>query len=67
MGYDFCAQGSNPLEFLAAKVWNDKPFLIQQEGQYKGSPLRTFGSGVWMDGYSDHLPTEVFLKVRPRK
>lgn len=67
VGYDFCAQGSNPLEFLAAKVWNDKPFLIQQEGQYKGSPLRTFGSGVWMDGYSDHLPTEVFLKVRPRK
>lgn len=66
VGYELLPQGSNRLEYFNAKVWNDKPFLIQQEGQYKGSPLRTFGSGVWMNGYSDHLPTEVFLKVRTK-
>lgn len=48
------------LKFYAAEVLN-KQFLIQQDGQYKGYPLRTFSSGVWTDGYSDHLPTEIFL------
>ncbi len=36
-------------------------FLIQQEGRYKGTPLRTHSGGVWMDGYSDHLPTLIYL------
>ena len=48
------------VKFLSAEVLN-KPFLIQQDGQYKGYTLRTFSSGVWKDGYSDHLPTEIFL------
>lgn len=38
-----------------------KDYLIQQEGKYKGSPLRTHASGVWLNGYSDHLPTYVYL------
>lgn len=52
--------GSSGLKFHAAEVLN-KPFLLQQDGQYKGYPLRTFSSGVWTNGYSDHLPTEIFL------
>ena len=54
-------KGNNGLKFHSCKVWNDLPFLFQQTGQYKGTPLRTFGSGVWTNGYSDHLPTEIFL------
>lgn len=46
--------------FLRAEVFN-KNFLIQQEGQYRGTPLRTHGGGVWLDGYSDHLPTLIYL------
>jgi len=38
-----------------------RDFMIQQDGKYKGSPKRTFGSGVWLNGYSDHLPTIVYL------
>jgi len=52
--------GKCGLKFHGAQVFN-KQFLIQQEGQYKGYPLRTFSSGVWKNGYSDHLPTEIFL------
>lgn len=52
--------GNNGLKFRAAEVLN-KPFLLQQDGQYKGYPLRTFAGGVWKDGYSDHLPTEIYL------
>jgi hypothetical protein len=32
-----------------------------KRGKYKGYPLRTHGSGEWLDGYSDHLPTVVYL------
>lgn len=39
-----------------------REYLIQQEGRYKGSPLRTHGGRVWMNGYSDHLPTIIYLK-----
>lgn len=36
-------------------------FLIQQSGRYKGTPLRTFSSGEFLDGFSDHLPTYIIL------
>ena len=38
-----------------------RDYLLQSEGQYKQSPKRTTASGVWLDGYSDHLPTVVYL------
>jgi len=38
-----------------------RDYLLQKDGKYKGSPLRTHGGGVWLDGYSDHLPTVVYL------
>ena len=50
-------KGNNGLRYKNCKVWNDLPFLIQQDGQYKGYPLRTFSAGKWTNGYSDHLPT----------
>lgn len=52
--------GACGLKFRAAEVLN-KPFLLETEGKYKGYPKRTFSSKAWNDGYSDHLPTEVFL------
>ena len=38
-----------------------RDYLIQQSGKYKGTPKRTHSSGVWLDGYSDHLPTVAYL------
>lgn len=37
------------------------PYLLQTEGSYKGSPKRTSAGGVWLNGYSDHLPVVVYL------
>lgn len=37
-------------------------YLIQQDGKYKGSPLRTHGGREWLNGYSDHLPTIIYLR-----
>ena len=39
-----------------------RDYLIQQDGKYKGSPLRTHGGRTWLNGYSDHLPTIIYLK-----
>lgn len=47
------------------KLWKwevfNHSFLIQQEGQYKGTPLRTHAGGTWLNGYSDHFPTLIYL------
>lgn len=38
-----------------------RDYLMQQSGKYKGSPMRTTSGGVWLDGYSDHLPTVTYV------
>jgi hypothetical protein len=48
------------LKFWKSEIFY-RNFLIQQEGRYKGSPLRTHSGGVWLNGYSDHLPTMIYL------
>ncbi|MDE5635268.1 MAG: endonuclease/exonuclease/phosphatase family protein [Muribaculaceae bacterium] len=47
-------------------VVNNFEFLRSTEGTNKGGPLRTYSGGVFLNGYSDHFPTEVFL-VKPRR
>ena len=48
------------LTFVRAEVLN-RDFLISKEGTREGYPHRTFSSGVFLNGYSDHFPTEIFL------
>lgn len=43
-----------------------RSYMLQQEGKYKGSPKRTHASGVWLNGYSDHLPVIIYL-IKERK
>lgn len=38
-----------------------RDYLLQTEGRFKGYPKRTTAGGTWLNGYSDHLPTQVFL------
>lgn len=52
------------LTFFEAKIQRF-PYLLQNEGKYKGTPKRTHASGVWLDGYSDHLPVVAYF-VRKR-
>jgi len=56
-------EANNPdgLQYYTAKV-NNFDFLIDREGQRQGYPLRTFSAGIFLNGYSDHFPTEVFFK-----
>jgi hypothetical protein len=44
-----------------------RDYLFQKEGKYKGNTKRTHAGGVWLDGYSDHLPTIVYLMKEQKK
>lgn len=48
------------LRYIRSEVYN-RDFLIQQEGRYKGAPHRTFSANVFINGFSDHLPTLIYL------
>lgn len=48
------------LTFYKAEVQRFE-YLLQSEGRYKGNPKRTHAGGVWLDGYSDHLPVVAYF------
>ncbi len=48
------------LVYRSCKV-NNFDFLYDTEGARQGYPKRTFSGGAWLNGYSDHFPTEIFL------
>ena len=48
------------LTFSRAEVLNRK-FLRSNEGDRQGYPMRTFSAGVFLNGYSDHFPTMIYL------
>lgn len=57
---------TNSNEFNTYKIYkteiHNKPYLLSQSGQYKGSPHRTFSGDTFRaDGYSDHLPIYTIL------
>lgn len=48
------------LKYIKHQIFQ-RSYMLQQEGKNKGYPLRTFSGGMWMNGFSDHLPTIVYL------
>ena len=47
-------------QFYKAGIFNP-PYVITQTGQYRGYPLRTYGSSGYEPGYSDHFPVYLYL------
>jgi hypothetical protein len=50
----------NTLKYRKCEIFR-RDYLLQKDGKYKGNPLRTHAGGVWLDGFSDHLPTIIYL------
>lgn len=53
--------GESNLKFVEADIYNED-YLIQQSGNYQGYPLRTFSGNTFLNGYSDHFPTLIYLR-----
>ena len=47
-------------KMFKAMVFN-KRFLTTRRGRYKGYPKRSFSSGKYIGGYSDHYPVYIHL------
>jgi hypothetical protein len=65
LSYNFLPEKQSGYRFYQARVFN-RPFLLQKSGNFKGYPYRTYVGSQYMGGYSDHLPTCVYL-LKPFK
>ena len=54
------AKDFSTLKYFRHEIFR-RDYLFQTEGKYKGGTKRTHAGGVWLDGYSDHLPTVIYL------
>lgn len=52
---------SNSYKYTSAHIFRAK-FMFSTSGSYNGYPLRTYASGVYQGGYSDHLPVYIILQ-----
>lgn len=53
------------LKYISHQIFR-RDYLFQETGKYKGNTKRTTAGGVWLDGYSDHLPVVVYLAKEAR-
>lgn len=51
------------LTYTGAEIC-DIDFLKQKEPPYTGYPHRTYAGGKFLAGYSDHFPTQIFVRHR---
>ncbi len=54
-------QDPSTLKLFDCQVFS-RSYMIQQDGPYRGNTLRTHAGGQWLNGFSDHLPTVVYLR-----
>jgi len=60
LSYGFLNAKTADWQYYRSEVFN-KPFLTTQFGKYKGYPHRSFSGTRWIDGFSDHFPTIIYL------
>jgi len=60
VSHAFVNKKSGGWQFYKALIFK-RPWLMQSEGAYRGYPFRTFVGDIFMNGYSDHLPTYIFI------
>lgn len=65
ISHELVNKGPNKFYLWKSEIFN-RDFLTQQEGPYKGTPLRTHAGGAWLNGYSDHYPTLIYLVKEKR-
>jgi hypothetical protein len=51
----------NGWHFSGAGIYR-KPFMVENQGRYRGYPMRTWDGNRYRGGYSDHFPTYITLR-----
>ncbi len=52
-------------QLLRAVVFRE-PWMFQEEGAFRGYPLRTFVGDIFLNGYSDHLPVYILMVCKKK-
>ncbi len=47
-------------QYHKAEVYR-QPWMFQEDGAFRGYPLRTYVGDIFLNGYSDHLPVYILL------
>lgn len=58
--HPFLEEDDKHWRYYKGEVFN-RDFLIEKFGQYKGYAHRSYSGTTWLNGYSDHFPTIVYL------
>ncbi|HTO17138.1 MAG TPA: hypothetical protein VLZ83_15335 [Edaphocola sp.] len=56
----FLNKNAGGWQFYKAEIFKPN-YLISSFGRFKGYPHRSFSNNIWIDGYSDHFPTYIYL------
>lgn len=60
VGYPWLNKNQDGFFFARQYIFN-KEFLVENQGKYKGYPMRTWDGLTYRGGYSDHFPTYLVL------
>ena len=55
------ADDMSTLHYMFCQIFTRRYLFRTGDDHFAGTPLRTFGGRRWLNGYSDHLPTVVYL------
>ncbi|GAA4273272.1 endonuclease [Aquimarina gracilis] len=60
VSHEFLRKDYSSYRYYKAGIFNED-FLTTQKGKYKGYPFRSFSSGSFTNGYSDHFPVYIYV------
>ncbi len=60
ISYPFLNKEQSGLFFYQQHIFR-REYLVENKGQYKGYPMRTWDGNSYRGGYSDHFPTYIVL------
>ena len=60
LSYNWIPGNYSSWQYYTVRIFN-KPFLKSDHGNFKGYPFRTYSSGAYTGGYSDHFPSLIIV------
>jgi predicted extracellular nuclease len=68
ISYPWLNKNQDGFFFYQQHIFN-KEYLVENNGRYKGYPMRTWDGNSYRGGYSDHFPTYIIFlkKIEPPK
>lgn len=57
---------ANQWQLIQAKIF-DQDFLKNAFGRYRGYPHRSYSGNKWINGFSDHFPTMIYIQKGVQK